>query len=304
MSDDDSARRFRRHTAAVAVAALALGLPAACGGQPSAEPAPPATTSLTYRVEPSAAELTARVVRERLAAAAIHGAKVTVPSSASLRITAPAGALADVEALAQRGRVALYDWEHSVLGPRGRPAPRDAGVTGGAHAGWTAATTRARAEARAARLADGLVVRAESAEHWFALGGDPALTDADIARAGSAVDPGSQQPAVWIEFTARGQRAFTMLTRALARRARARAVAGAGDAEAVQHFAVVLDDQIVAVPRIDFRATPDGIDGSTGAQIEGGLMPLEARRIAAILNSGPLPNVALRLTRRGQPRAM
>jgi preprotein translocase subunit SecD len=51
----------------------------------------------------------------------------------------------------------------------------------------------------------------------------------------------------------------------------------------------VIDDQIVAVPYIDFRAAADGIDGSTGAQIEGGLTPLTARRTAAILSSGPLP---------------
>jgi preprotein translocase subunit SecD len=51
----------------------------------------------------------------------------------------------------------------------------------------------------------------------------------------------------------------------------------------------VLDGRIVAVPRIDHVAAPDGLDGSMGAQVEGGLTPQAARRIAAILTTGPLP---------------
>jgi hypothetical protein len=51
----------------------------------------------------------------------------------------------------------------------------------------------------------------------------------------------------------------------------------------------VLDKELIMVPRIDFRETPNGIDGSGGALLQGGLTPQTARRIAAILSTGPLP---------------
>lgn len=268
---------------------LALALSISRGDQASRS-----GLQLTFRVEPAgaaAAQGAAQVMRARLSAAAIADARVAVASNASLTITAPASAHADVIALVQRGHVAIYDWERSVLGPRRVPAPADATVTGGAHAGWDAGITRTRARARAAGRLDGWVVRGGRAgpKRWFALGGDPALTDADIASAGAGTDPATGDPIVTIEFTARGQQAFTALTRTLAHRARARAARDLGDSEARQHFAIVIDDRLAAVPSIDFRAAPDGIDGATGAQIQGGLLPPEARRVAAILATGPLP---------------
>jgi hypothetical protein len=55
----------------------------------------------------------------------------------------------------------------------------------------------------------------------------------------------------------------------------------------------VIDDQIFAMPFMDFdfRPSPDAINGSTRAQIQiqEGLTPQVARRIAAILTTGPLP---------------
>jgi SecD/SecF fusion protein len=57
----------------------------------------------------------------------------------------------------------------------------------------------------------------------------------------------------------------------------------------LQHLAIVVDDQIVSVPYINFHISPDGIDGAEGTQIAGDLTPETARELAAILNSGPLP---------------
>ena len=37
-----------------------------------------------------------------------------------------------------------------------------------------------------------------------------------------------------------------------------------------QHFAIALDNELVSAPYINWRENPDGIDGSTGAQISGG----------------------------------
>ena len=65
-----------------------------------------------------------------------------------------------------------------------------------------------------------------------------------------------------VDLTARGQTAFADLTRELARRGTARAAAGADDLEAMQHFAIVIDDRIVSVPFINFRVAPNGIDGA------------------------------------------
>ena len=87
-----------------------------------------------------------------------------------------------------------------MLGPDGAPAPSDATVTGGPDAGRAAAITKAEAEQRA-NASGGRPVRAEDGtpDHWFALGGDPALTDADIARAQPTVDRATQDPAVMVD---------------------------------------------------------------------------------------------------------
>jgi len=270
--------------AAVALVALAvvLALPVDRGDE-----RPVDTAQTTYRVAGPVSERTAAILRERLAAAGIQDASVSVAAGGGLSIAAPDGARADLAALMRPGRLAIYDWERSVLGPRGEPAPADEGVTGGADAGQSAALTRAEAEARAARVPGGRAVRAPGG--WFALGGEPALTNADVARARPARDPMLQEPIVAIDLTAAGQDAFSTLTRELAHRGRKQAADGALAPEARQHLAFVLDGRLVAVPFIDPQAAPDGIDGAVGTQIGGGLTPETARRTAALLSAGPLP---------------
>ncbi len=54
-----------------------------------------------------------------------------------------------------------------------------------------------------------------------------------------------------------------------------------------QHFAIVLDGQILSVPSIDFRPYPDGIKTTT-ADISGEFTPTSARDLAAVLRYGPL----------------
>lgn len=293
------ARGLRPLAAAAAAALVAVAVVLALSDGRSDETPVEQTAGslrLSYRVEGNAAA-TADVMRERLSAAGIDSADVSVSPSGSLTVTAPADARADVTALEQTGRLAFYDWERSVLGPRGVPAPRDASVTGFGPGGLDAAVTKAEAEARAAGRPRGAglpgarAVRAEdpAQDGWFALGGDPALTDADIASADSGIDESTLQPIVTIEFTDRGRDAFSELTRRLAQRGSARAAPGVDPIEAAQHFAIVLDDRIVTTPYIHPREAPDGIDGSSGAQIQGGLTEETARRIAAILSAGPLP---------------
>jgi preprotein translocase subunit SecD len=278
-----SARTLRPLAAAAAVALVAvvavLAWPETRVDQPAGG------VQLTYRLGTADAERTAEVMRARLAAAGIGDATVG-HGSGGLTITAPASARADVTALVAPGRLAIHDWERTVLGPRGAPAPADDEVTGNPDPGNAAALSREEAEARAraalpARLARG-------AGGWYALGGAPAIGNAAVERAQPAVDPMTEEPIVAIDLTASGQRAFETLTRELARRGAERARDGVGREEAWQHFAIVLDDRILSVPFIDFREVPDGIDGRSGMQIGGGLTPDTARRIAALLSAGPL----------------
>ena len=269
---------------AAVAAALMLTWPAVGPDQQPAEQG----ADVTYRVEPAgAAETTAEVMRQRLDDAGVADASVAVAGD-SLTVTAPPAASEAVAALTAPGRVGFYDWERSVLGPGGRPAPADPDTTGGEDAGRGAAVTRAEAEARAAAAPDGRVVRSEDGEGWFALGGAPALTEADIARAEPSVDPAIDEPIVVTDFTPRGQAAFSELTRDVARRGARLAEPGAG-LEANHHLAIVVDGRIVSVPFISFRDVPDGIDGARGAQIVSNLTEESARWMASVIDSGPLP---------------
>ena len=99
----------------------------------------------------------------------------------------------------------------------------------------------------------------------------------------------TQDPIVALTLTARGQTLFAALTRELAHRGNETAADGVSPVDALQHLAIVLDDRIVSVPFIDFRQAPDGIDGAAAMQISGDLTPETARRVAALLNAGPLP---------------
>jgi preprotein translocase subunit SecD len=261
--------------AAVALVVLAVVVAVDRGGSGSDE--------LEYVVGAGTAEQAAEVMRERLDVAGVRGATVSVGSDGRLAIDAPPESRAAVAALTRPGEFAIYDWERSVLGPDGRPAPRDPNVTGGPGAGSAAATSRPQAETRAAAASGGgRVVRAlgSAPERWYALSGEPALTNAEVASAEPIIDPQLKLPAVAIEFNERGQEAFSELTREIAQRG--------ADVREWQHLVMVLDDEIVAVPYINYREVPDGIDGASGAQIPG-MTGQTARQIAAMLVSGPLP---------------
>jgi SecD/SecF fusion protein len=146
--------------------------------------------------------------------------------------------------------------------------------------------------ARVAEVPGGVrVVQAErsSPDAWYALDDSAALDNADIADARAARDPATQDPAVTFDFTPAGQRAFSELTRQIAQRGADRQRPGEDPIRAAQHLAMVLDDRLVNVPFINFQEAPDGIDGKTGAHIQGSLSGQRAEQIAIILNTGPLP---------------
>src|ERR1039458_3665334 len=72
--------------------------------------------------------------------------------------------------------------------------------------------------------------------------------------------------------------------------------------QAQQHFAVVLDGQLITVPSIDYTKYPEGIDASTGSEISGGFTLESAQALANELQSGALP-IKLALISRSQVSA-
>lgn len=124
---------------------------------------------------------------------------------------------------------------------------------------------------------------------WFVLRDDAALTGRNVVDPKSEVDAasGSRAAAVTFRFTRPGQHAFESLTRRVASRGRAAPASASGPP--FQHFAIALDDHLLAVPFVDFRSSPHGLDGRRGAKIEGGLTPASARQLAGLLRSGSLP---------------
>ena len=262
--------------AAVALIVVAVVVAVDRGGSGSSD-------EFEYTVAGGASEQAAEVMRERLELGGVRGATVSVGSDGRLAIDAPPESRAAVAALTRPGEFGIYDWEASVLGPDGMPAPGDPAVTGGENAGMGAVTSRQQAETRAAAApGGGRVVRAlgGSEERWYALGGEPALTSADVASAEPTIDPFIELPAVAIAFTERGRTAFETLTRGIAERG--------ADVREWQHLVMVFDDEIVNVPYINYSEAPDGIDGASGAQISD-ISSQTARWMSAMLVSGPLP---------------
>jgi SecD/SecF fusion protein len=57
-----------------------------------------------------------------------------------------------------------------------------------------------------------------------------------------------------------------------------------------QHFAIVLDGELLSTPYIDYKQNPHGIDpAGTGAEISNIPSASEAKELAILLRSGALP---------------
>ncbi len=252
------------------------------------------------------------------------------------------------------GKLAFYDWEANVVGPDGKPAPRDRKVTGGPGPGRAGSLSLYDAVLRASRRpavveadnavagsrfyavdakakrvlsavpaagraqalealaparraaakvyevkADTVVVRADDKlqaageDAWYVLRDDVALRGDAIVRPRAQLDrppaSGSGEPAVSFEFTPEGRRLWTRLVDDIVERGRRNARPADPVELGFQHFAIVLDDRILAVPFMDFRITPEGIDPNEGSRIVGGMTMASARQLAALLAGGELP---------------
>ncbi|HWG07664.1 MAG TPA: protein translocase subunit SecD [Solirubrobacteraceae bacterium] len=269
----------------------------------------------------------------------------------------------------------FYDWEPSVIGPSGQPAPKEATATGGPNAGaaqfglpeyqavlraekrapelrkndttWSKGCTPQQVggciygswylldpvhqkvirgpeeseknlysdlkpkevpkgvKLKAVRVNPGTVlVRArpiegangkvtqKSPNSWFVLKDGPALTGAEIRNPRQSFDEGAGgtgAPNVTFEFTGHGKSVFQDVTKEVAHRGQEAQLPGVGKEAALQHFAVVLDDQLITTPSIDYTKYPEGIDANTGSQISGGFTISSAQELAQQLQSGALP---------------
>jgi SecD/SecF fusion protein len=127
---------------------------------------------------------------------------------------------------------------------------------------------------------------------WFVIRDRPALSGTDITDPKPNFDQ-FNQPIVTFNFTDTGRQEFSDVTKTIAQRGLQNAPPGvAGNVDVASqysgHFAIVLDQQIKSRPIINFVENPNGIDGRTGAEING-LTQDESQNLAKILQFGALP---------------
>jgi SecD/SecF fusion protein len=129
-----------------------------------------------------------------------------------------------------------------------------------------------------------------SPESWYVLNDNPVLDGQEIKNPRQSFDNGgSGAPNVTFEFDKKGVSTFKRVTREIAERGQQTQLPGVSKQGAEQHFSVVLDNQIITAPFIDFTANPEGIDPTTGSQISGGFTLTSAQNLADELQSGALP---------------
>jgi SecD/SecF fusion protein len=132
----------------------------------------------------------------------------------------------------------------------------------------------------------------DTSAEWFVIRDRPALSGTDITNPEPNFDQ-FNQPNVTFDFTDKGREEFSSVTKAIAQRGLQNAPPGvAGNAEVASqysgHFAIVLDQEIKSRPIVNFVENPNGIDGRTGAEIQG-LGLDESQNLAKILQLGALP---------------
>jgi len=154
-------------------------------------------------------------------------------------------------------------------------------------------------EGRVAEIKRGtIIVRAEvddsapaaqrNPDCYFVLQDSYALRGTDIKNPEQNFDQRTQAPNVTFEFTDSGKDKWSETTKEIAQRGQESVGLLPGDA-ANQHFAIVLDNELISVPFIDFADNPDGISGDQGSEISGGFTIKSAQKLANELKYGALP---------------
>jgi SecD/SecF fusion protein len=159
-------------------------------------------------------------------------------------------------------------------------------------------------QARALESNAGKVVT-KSPNSFYVLNDQPVLSGNDVTNPQQGFDEGAGgtgQPNVTFGFTSHGKGVFEQVTKEIAHRGQEAQLPGVSHEAAQQHFAVVLDGQLITTPSIDFSRYPEGIDSSSGSQISGGFTISSAQELADELQSGALP-IKLSLISRSQVSA-
>ncbi len=147
------------------------------------------------------------------------------------------------------------------------------------------------AQARPVESSAGKVTQ-QSPNSFYVLNDEPVLEGSDITNPQQGFDEGAGgtgAPNVNFGFTSRGQGIFQRVTKEIAHRGQEAQLPGVSHEAALQHFAIVLDGQLITAPSIDFSQYPEGIDASQGSQISGGFTITSAQELASELQSGALP---------------
>jgi SecD/SecF fusion protein len=140
-------------------------------------------------------------------------------------------------------------------------------------------------------------------DSYYVLEDDSELSGSDIRDPKQAFDPQTNEPIVTFNFSDKGRKAFAAVTKRIAQRgAETILPPGVSRQNANQHFAITLDDTIVSLAFIDFQQNPEGIDGRTGAQINGIGTIQETQDLAQNLRIGALP-IRLKLISKTQVSA-
>ena len=130
----------------------------------------------------------------------------------------------------------------------------------------------------------------ESPQFYYVLEDDSELSGSDIKNPEQNFDPNTQEPIVTMEFTDDGRRRFANVTKRIAERGSEQIQPpGADPSQTFQRFAITLDNQIVSLATIDYLENPEGIDGRTGAQINGIGSLEDTQDLAENLRIGALP---------------
>jgi SecD/SecF fusion protein len=159
-------------------------------------------------------------------------------------------------------------------------------------------------QARPVESAAGKVTQ-KSPNSYYVLNDQYVLTGADVTNPQQSFDEGAGgtgAPNVTFGFTSHGKTVFQNVTRKIAERGQEAQLPGVGKEAAQQHFAVVLDGQLITTPSIDYTKYPEGIDATSGSQISGGFTITSAQELANELQSGALP-VKLQLISNSQVSA-
>ncbi|MGH2856006.1 MAG: SecDF P1 head subdomain-containing protein [Solirubrobacteraceae bacterium] len=206
------------------------------------------------------------------------------------------GSSACAAAASANGTIAARGQRCLLAGPSATLAGLDAGLPDGVSAseGQLLTVPQGTVVLQAMNVSGAAVSRFEPSARFYVLRDRVSLTGADIVDPRPSVDAGGN-PDVQFRFKADGELKFQRVTAALSHRAEAVSLDGR---MLDQHFAIAIDNQLLTVPQIDFRAYPDGIIGGGGADITGGLTRNSARALARELRLGALP-LALRVQRTG-----